>query len=68
MANKIVALVVTLHQLCEEDQAQRVAGLLKMISGVADVRPVPDDFDKSIARSLAACEIRKQIMDILYPE
>ena len=68
MTEKTVALVVTLHQLADADQAQRVAALLKMISGVADVRPVADDFDKALARSWAACEIRKEIMSILYPE
>lgn len=68
MSGKIVALLVTLETPVSEEQAQRAVNLMKSVKGVSSVSPVPDDLDKAVARSMAAVEIRREIMEILYPE
>lgn len=66
--SRTIAFVVVLEDSLNAEDKDTAVSLLKMIRGVASVRPVLEDMDSVLARDRATMDIRKDIMDVLFPK
>lgn len=66
--SRTIAFVVALEDSLNEEDMDRIVSLLKMIRGVASVRPVLEDMDSVLARDRATMDIRKDILAVLFPK
>ncbi len=69
MTDRFHSLVVTLEQEIREDDLKEIINAIRMLRCVLDVTTTKVvDFDSHVAKEQARQELRKQMMDILWPK
>jgi hypothetical protein len=67
MGAKYCAFTVVLGQDVTLEDSREISRLLRMIKGVVEVCPVKADMPHYIAKAQAMAELRRQMLQMLYP-
>lgn len=68
MSDRIYAFTVILDAEYQEESADNIRNAIGMIKGVSDVTEHIADPSSYFAKQTAMIEIRKKMIDVLYPE
>lgn len=67
MTDRLKGVLVTFEQDIREDDAERTLNALRMVKGVADVRPLVASIEDEMARDRIDMEWRKKLVDFVFP-
>ena len=64
MTDRHIGYLVTLDRSIRSDDAEVIISAIKMIKGVAEVKPLIDSWERQIAKTEAEIEIKRKLFEV----